>query len=56
MRKVKKDIVKAYTKRISKEMALGEMHYKTTYKDIHKFFLIFLIRHFLRISSFHLTI
>ena len=41
MRKVKKDIFKNTTKRISKEMLTGEMHYKTTYKDIHKFFNIF---------------
>ena len=41
MREVKKDIFKNYTKRISNAVLAGEMHYKTTYKDINKFFNIF---------------
>ena len=41
MRKVKKDIFKNYTKRISNAVLTGEMHYKTTYKDINKFFNMF---------------
>ena len=55
MRKVKKDIFKNYTKRISNAVLTGEMHYKTTYKDINKF-LIFLTKRFLKISLFHLMI
>ena len=41
MRKIKKDIFKNHTKRISNAVLTGEMHYKTTYKDINKFFNIF---------------